>query len=205
MFLIIFIIFINTLMQFVDKITYVVSFLQNLIFITELNCNVMFFYIFKLQIILARLKTLNKVNQGSDTLRAQLAEARAELAQYSEPERYDSSEYSNFIKWFRVKKRVQNLEEELNSQQQSGQMQSVYISLLMKYIVKMILFKILLIISIYYRNTPALIFRDDVNLEPLQSLLSFPTGIKNSISIPIWVIACNAGLGVISTIRKYKY
>lgn len=151
---------------------------------------------------MSRLITLTKVNKGFDTLKAQLAEARAELAKCPEPERYDSSEYSKFIRWFRIKKRVQNLEEQLNSQQQGGQIHSVYMGLLIKYIVKLILFKILVVISIYYRASPAMIFRDDISLEPLQGILSFPTGIKNSISILTWVVICNAAFGLISMIRK---
>lgn len=159
-------------------------------------------YCFQLQLFWQRLSTITDVDPHKDTLRAELADARAELAQYPEPERYDSSEYSKFIKWFRLKKRVQNLEDELRDQQHGGQMQSVYMGVLIKYIMKLILFKMLLVISIYYRDSPALIFGNDISLQPLQSLLSFPTGIKNSISVPVWVMSCNAAFGVLSTFVK---
>lgn len=156
-----------------------------------------------MQTILERLSRLTKVNPRSDSIREELAAARAELAKYPEPERYDSNEYSKFIKWFRLKKRVQNLEEELKDLSgQNGRIHSVYMGFLIKYIVKLILMKILFVISIYYRNSAAVIFTDDISLQPLENLLSFPTGIKNSISIPAWIMSCNAAFGLFSMILK---
>ncbi|XP_058467187.1 guided entry of tail-anchored proteins factor 1 [Malaya genurostris] len=49
----------------------------------------------------------------------------------------------------------------------------------------------LIVISIFYRYTPVVVFGDSFNFEPFGKVLSFPTGVPNAVSTVFWIVVNN--------------
>ncbi|XP_058812551.1 guided entry of tail-anchored proteins factor 1 [Topomyia yanbarensis] len=49
----------------------------------------------------------------------------------------------------------------------------------------------LIVISIFYRYTPVVVFGDNFNFDPFGKVLSFPTGVPNAVSTVFWIVVNN--------------
>lgn len=48
---------------------------------------------------------------------------------------------------------------------------------------------ILICVSLWHRRTPVMVFPESYNFTPFGSLMSFPTGVSNAVSVPFWIFA----------------
>lgn len=135
----------------------------------------------------------------SPVLQEELRQARAEL-QRVKSSGPGSGEYAFFIKTMRAEQKIKDLEEKYHGERKLGQLKSASTELVVNYVVKAVLYISLVTLSIRNRYNPVLIYSEQFNLEPLQGLLTFPTGIPNSISVPVWVLSCNITFRLISSL-----
>ncbi|KAL9694312.1 hypothetical protein quinque_013597 [Culex quinquefasciatus] len=50
---------------------------------------------------------------------------------------------------------------------------------------------VLVVISIFYRYTPVVVFGDNFSFDPFGRVLSFPTGVPNAVSTVFWIVVNN--------------
>ncbi|KAM7362518.1 uncharacterized protein ACRADG_013159 [Cochliomyia hominivorax] len=145
-------------------------------------------------------RTHKKTSPG---LQDDLRKAREELenVKNSGP---SSGEYAFFIKTMRAEQKVKDLEAKMRSERTMGQLKGASAELILSYGLKTILSITLAVISIRNRYNPVLVFGEAFNLKPLQGLLTFPTGVPNAVSVPIWVLSCNVTFRLISGLIKHK-
>ncbi|XP_023293158.2 guided entry of tail-anchored proteins factor 1 [Lucilia cuprina] len=115
-----------------------------------------------------------------------------------------NGEYSLFIKTMRAEQKVKDLEQKIRSERTVGQLKGASAELILNYGIKTVLYITLVIISIRNRYNPVLIFGEQFNFQPLQGLLTFPTGVANAVSVPVWVLSCNVTFRLISGLIKQK-
>lgn len=93
-------------------------------------------------------------------------------------------EYTQYVK---TERKIQAAQMKLN-QLQAGQTTR---KLLTKYGVgygcQIFLCLTLFVLSTYNRYTPVIVFDDRFDFVPFKSLIRFPTGIHNALSVPFWV------------------
>lgn len=142
-------------------------------------------------------------NKTSPGLQDDLRKAREELqnVKNSGP---GSGEYAFFIKTMRAEQKVKDLEAKIRSERTVGQLKGASAEIILNYGIKTILYITLVVISIRNRYNPVLIFGEQFNFQPLQGLLTFPTGVPNAVSVPIWVLSCNVTFRMVAGLIKQK-
>lgn len=148
---------------------------------------------------------LMAVNHGTDTnteLLQQLEQARKELEIVKTTT--TSGEYAVLIKTMRAEKKIKDIEIKMRGDRVRGQQMGAFWELVGGYILKAVLSLVLLYFSISYRYKPVLVFDDRFSFAPLEGILSFPTGVKNAISVPVWALACNVSFRKIAGFIKRK-
>lgn len=111
--------------------------------------------------------------------------------------------YVQQIKQMRAEDKVLEAQRKIKNEQRKDQLKTYSTDLMAGYAFKFILYATLAVISIRNRYNPVLTFSDEISLQPLQSLLSFPTGV-HGISVPMWVLSCNVTFRLISGLVKEK-
>lgn len=111
--------------------------------------------------------------------------------------------YVQQIKQMRAEDKVLEAQRKIKNEQRKDQLKTYSADLMAGYAFKFILYVTLAVISIRNRYNPVLTFSDEISLQPLQGLLSFPTGV-HGISVPMWVLSCNVTFRLISGLVKEK-
>ncbi|XP_030372479.1 tail-anchored protein insertion receptor WRB [Scaptodrosophila lebanonensis] len=102
-----------------------------------------------------------------------------------------SGEYARTIKIMRAEQKVKDVEEKIKVARTMASIKQSGIDTIAYYASKVIMTIVLIIVSISNRGTPVMVFSETINLQPLGGLLSFPTGISNAVSVPVWSFSCN--------------
>ncbi|XP_073818844.1 uncharacterized protein [Musca autumnalis] len=147
---------------------------------------------------LLRISALFSTSKSGNTqqLQDELKKAKTELDKVLNATGQDR--YVAEIRRMRAEDKVNEVQRKLKAEQRKGQLKTYSVELMMGYGFKAILYITLAIISIKNRYNPVLTFSEDISLQPMQGLLSFPTGIPNAISVPIWVLSCNVTFRLMS-------
>lgn len=136
-------------------------------------------------------------------LEQQLAAAKENLEKVKNGP--SSGEYALFVKTMRAEQKIKDIEEKMVGDKNMDRLKTISIELVGGYVLKVILLLVLLGFSIWYRYTPILLYDDRFYFSPFGLLLSFPTDVPNSISVPVWVLVCNFSFGkLIAFIKRRK-
>ncbi|XP_005190875.2 uncharacterized protein LOC101894297 [Musca domestica] len=142
----------------------------------------------------------NRQSENTEHLQEELKKAKAELGKVLNATGQDR--YVAEIKRMRAEDKVNEALRKIKAEQRKGQLKTVSFEIMLGYGFKAILYISLAVISFRNRYNPVLTFSEDISLQPLQGLLSFPTGIPNAISVPIWVLSCNVTFRLMSGLVK---
>ncbi|XP_075150637.1 uncharacterized protein LOC142224735 [Haematobia irritans] len=140
---------------------------------------------------LLRISSLFKgrTNVTTQALQDELKKAKADRdAVLNGPEQ---DHYVRQIKLMRAEDKVMEAQRKIQNELRKGQLMSYSTEVAAGYVFKTILYLTLAWLSIKNRYNPVLTFSEEINLQPLQGLLSFPTGVANAVSVPVWVLSCN--------------
>ncbi|XP_061388819.1 uncharacterized protein LOC133323931 [Musca vetustissima] len=138
----------------------------------------------------------NHKSGNTELLQEELKKAKAELDKVLNTTGQDR--YVAEIRRMRAEDKVNEAQRKIKMEQRKGQLKTYSTEIIMGYGFKAILYISLAIISFKHRYNPVLTFSEDISLQPLQGLLSFPTGVPNAISVPIWVLSCNVTFRLMS-------
>lgn len=128
------------------------------------------------------------------------AEAEHELLK-SDP---TMGSYAHSIRSMRAEQSVLEARNKIKKERMVNDLKSYSAELIAGYGFKVLLYITLAVISIRNRYNPVLIFGEEISLQPLQGLLSFPTGVPNAVSVPIWILSCNVTFGIFSSLIREK-
>lgn len=141
--------------------------------------------------------------EGSPKLKEDLRKAREHLENITSSGA-DNGEYFFCIQKMRAEQKVRDLEQQIRREQTMGHLKGASVEVILNYGIKAVVYLCLIVISIRNRYNPVLIFDEQFNFQPLQGLLTFPTGVPNALSVPIWVLSCNVTFRLISGLIKQK-
>ncbi|XP_037946023.1 guided entry of tail-anchored proteins factor 1-like [Teleopsis dalmanni] len=144
-------------------------------------------------------KILSKCNDSSE-LREKMQYARKELEDARNKEY--SGEYARTIKIMRAERKLTDVKNDISQNIRSAQMSGTRVELIGGYALKGVLMVALIIISSWYRYEAVVKYNSKFNLSPLESILSFPTSVPFSISVPMWVFICKISCGHIASLVK---
>ncbi|EDV94301.1 guided entry of tail-anchored proteins factor 1 [Drosophila grimshawi] len=102
-----------------------------------------------------------------------------------------AGEYAKKIKTMRAERKVAEAESNIKMARQMEVIKQSTIDTVAYYVSKVLLSLILIIVCARNRHAPVMVFDDSFSLAPLSGLLSFPTGVYNAISVPVWAFSCN--------------
>ncbi|XP_017136608.1 tail-anchored protein insertion receptor WRB [Drosophila miranda] len=115
--------------------------------------------------------------------------AREELENVRNAEH--SGEYVKAIKTLRAERKVADAEAKFKSAKKIDAFKEMGIDTVAYYVSKVLLALVLIVVSILNRSTPVIVIDLRISLAPFTGLLSFPTGVYNAISVPVWAFSCN--------------
>ncbi|EDW73296.1 uncharacterized protein Dwil_GK17472 [Drosophila willistoni] len=139
-------------------------------------------------------------NEETEILQTELDAAREEVENVRNAEH--AGEYAKTIKIMRAERKVNEIELKIKTAQQLETLKKSTIDTISYYVSKLVMTLILIIISVRNRTSPVMILDKQINLWPLEDLLSFPTGIDHAVSVPIWAFSCNFTFRIIRGLIK---
>lgn len=94
-------------------------------------------------------------------------------------------EYTTYVK---VERKILAAQTKLNDLRTTKQTQNLIFQFGVPYGSQIVLSLVLVIISIYYRYAPVIVFDTyRYNFVPFGSLIRFPTGVDGGVSVPFWI------------------
>jgi len=144
----------------------------------------MYFY---LQLKVSRFWKKGKTD--TQQMQTELDAAREELDNVHSAQH--AGEYARKIKTMRAERKVADAETKIKLSKQMETLKQSTIDTVVYYVSKVLFSLILVIVCARNRNSPVLIFDQSFSLAPLGGLLSFPTGVYNAVSVPVWAFSCN--------------
>ncbi|BFF97962.1 guided entry of tail-anchored proteins factor 1 [Drosophila madeirensis] len=120
---------------------------------------------------------------------SEIDDAREELENVRNAEH--AGEYAKAIKILRAERKLADAEAKLKSARSMDAFKEMGIDTVAYYVSKVLLALILIVVSILNRSTPVIVIDLGISLAPFTGLLSFPTGVYNAVSVPVWAFSCN--------------
>ncbi|XP_062549649.1 uncharacterized protein LOC134214226 [Armigeres subalbatus] len=117
------------------------------------------------------------------SLRAKIEQTRRELAKISMRE--------NYLEYVHKERFLVALEKELTVPKSNYNSRKVFFDYGIGYGLYAVLALGLIVISIFYRYTPVVIFGKNFNFEPFGKVLNLPTGVPNAVSTVFWIVVNN--------------
>ncbi|KAH8415605.1 hypothetical protein KR222_006227 [Zaprionus bogoriensis] len=122
-------------------------------------------------------------------MQSELDAAREELDNVHSAQH--AGEYARKIKTMRAEQKVANAEAKIQQARKMESIKQTGIDTVAYYVSKVLFSLLVVIVCTRNRSTPVMIFDDSFSLAPLGGILSFPTGVYNAISVPVWALSCN--------------
>ncbi|XP_055633111.1 guided entry of tail-anchored proteins factor 1-like [Toxorhynchites rutilus septentrionalis] len=97
----------------------------------------------------------------------------------------------DYIKYVKVERKLVAVDTKLNEAKSGESARRMVYEYGIQYGAYAILALSLVIISIFYRYTPVVVFGKNFNFAPFERVLSFPTGVPNSVSCVFWIVVNN--------------
>lgn len=116
-------------------------------------------------------------------LRAQIEQARRELAKISMRE--------NYLEYVHKERVLVQLEKEMAAPRDSYNSRKLIFDYGIGYGLYAVLALGLIVISVFYRYQPVVVFGNNFNFEPFGKVLNFPTGVPNAVSTVFWIVVNN--------------
>ncbi|XP_067618836.1 uncharacterized protein [Eurosta solidaginis] len=139
----------------------------------------------------------------SDELQQQLKEARVKVERVRQSSNA-TSHYTYTVKLMRAENELKAIQTKLRNESNMQNLKGASVELVVGYLLKGVLSLVLFIITLRNRYTPVFLFNENINFEPLEGLLSFPTGVHNAISVPFWALSCNSAFRLLFNAIKGK-
>lgn len=126
---------------------------------------------------------------GTAQMQTELDRAREELDNVQQAQH--AGEYARKIKTMRAEQKVAIAESKIQQAKKMESIKQTGIDTVAYYVSKVIVSLVVVVVCARNRSTPVMIFDDSFSLAPLSGILSFPTGVYNAISVPVWALSCN--------------
>ncbi|XP_055371775.1 guided entry of tail-anchored proteins factor 1 [Condylostylus longicornis] len=97
----------------------------------------------------------------------------------------------NYTDWVKKQRQIFLLQRELPPPLSKQTLLNEAINFGLGYVFQILGSFILIIVSIYYRYVPVIVFDDKFNFSPFGKMIAFPTGVNNAISVPFWIFVTN--------------
>ncbi|CAD7089972.1 unnamed protein product [Hermetia illucens] len=108
-------------------------------------------------------------------------------------------QYTEYVK---TERKIITLEKNLSTLRNKKFANNLFVDYGVKYGLKAIVSFVLLIISIFYRYEPVIVFEKRFNFAPFGFLMNFPTGIEGAVSVPFWIFVSSFTLRSITDYLK---
>lgn len=125
--------------------------------------------------------TIDFDSREERALQASIREQRTELAGIPM-----MKEYTTYV---RLERKIVESEQKLQKIRGENQMKKTILKYGLAYGLNAVFTLVLVVLSLYHRRTPVMVFPGDYNFVPFSGLMSFPTGVSNAVSVPFWIFA----------------
>lgn len=96
----------------------------------------------------------------------------------------------NYVEYVKLERKANEIETAIELEKKSQSL--TYLTTFgVNYFAKFILGFVLFIIIIFNRHQPVIVFSEEFNFSPFSSIISYPSNVQNSISLPFWVFINN--------------
>lgn len=102
-----------------------------------------------------------------------------------------------FAKYAKIQRQINAIDQELQELQGNRRNSSLIWDIALKYALKIPFAVLLVIFSIYYRDTPAFVVDKSFDLFPFGNIIAYPSKERNSVSLHFWIMCCTAFFRVI--------
>lgn len=96
----------------------------------------------------------------------------------------------NYTDYVKIERNIQNLQMKIQESNNSDVVKNFLIKYGINYGTQAVLSLILVVITLCYRKHAVIVFSDKYNFSPFSKIISFPSIIPNSVSVPFWIF-CN--------------
>lgn len=97
---------------------------------------------------------------------------------------------NDYVQYVQIERQENQKKIVLDQLQKKRESNKYIFNLIAKYAMKILLGIVIFCISIWNRYQPIVIFEKNFSFFPFDKILSFPTGIDNSVSVFIWIALC---------------
>ena len=108
----------------------------------------------------------------------------------------------NYSDYVRQERKIVALEVEIQQRSEKDVLKAFLVKYGINYGYKIILSSILLVIVFMYRKHAVIVFSDQYDFAPFSGLISFPSGVQNSVSVPFWIFVNNFSFRHIASYAK---
>lgn len=96
----------------------------------------------------------------------------------------------NYVEYVKLERKVVELDV-LIEQEKKSQSFAYLTTFGVNYIIKFLLGFTLFLVVVFNRNEAVIVFSDKFNFAPFSNIISYPSKVSNSISLPFWVFINN--------------
>lgn len=96
----------------------------------------------------------------------------------------------NYVEYVKLERRLNDIEVKIELEKKNESMKQ-FANVGVNYAAKILLGFSLFIVIIFNRSQPVIVFSDKFNFAPFSKIISYPSSIENSISLPFWVFVNN--------------
>lgn len=96
----------------------------------------------------------------------------------------------NYVEYVKLERKLNDIEVKIEVEKKNESFKQ-FANVGVNYVAKFILGFSLFIIIIFNRNQPVIVFSERFNFAPFAKIISYPSSIENSISLPFWVFINN--------------
>lgn len=96
----------------------------------------------------------------------------------------------NYVEYVKLERQLQNIEIKIEAEKKNEFFKQ-YSTIGVNYAIKFLLGLSLFIIIIFNRRQPVIVFSEKFNFAPFSGIISYPSSVENSISLPFWVFINN--------------
>lgn len=96
----------------------------------------------------------------------------------------------NYVEYVRLERKINDIDIAIE-QEKKNQSLTFLTSFGVNYAAKFIFGLVLFVIVFFKRNQPVIVFSEKFNFAPFSGIISYPSNVANSISLPFWVFINN--------------
>lgn len=93
----------------------------------------------------------------------------------------------NYVEYVKLERQIVIKEEKIQKLRMSMGHQNLIIKYALPYGAQGLLWLTIVVITVYFRKTPVIVFNKEFNFVPFGLIMRYPTSVDNAISVPFWV------------------